>query len=235
MEALMYGGTRLSIHLALIFNLFIKTGYLPKPFMQALIIPLVKSKSGGDLTDANNYRTIAVSTAISKLFESIAAEFYHNGSTLQISTSFKSGHSTGLCTSILKRTINYYINRGSHIFLCSVDFSKAFDRVNYWKLFNMLLDDGISAAMVHLLAFWYSNQEMCVSWNSVISAGSFALANGTRQGGVLSPYLFSRYIRGMIDRITKCSIGCNIGVLSVNILAYADDIVLLSPSWTVIN
>ena len=35
----------------------------------------------------------------------------------------------------------------------------------------------------------------------------------------------------MIDRITKCSIGCSIGALSVNILAYADDIVLLSPSW----
>ena len=86
----------------------------------------------------------------------------------------------------------------------------------------MLLDDGISAAMVHLLAFWYSNQEMCVSWNGVIS-GSFTLAN------VLSPYLFSRYVRGMIDRFTKCSIGCSIGALSVNIVAYA--YVLLSPSW----
>jgi len=195
--------------------------------MQALIIPLDKSKSG-DLTDANNYRAIAVATVISKLFESIVAEFYHSGSHLvdQYQFGFKSGHSTN----ILKRTINYYTDRGSHIFLCFVDFSKAFDKVNYWKLFNMLLDDGISAAMVHLLAFWYSNQEMCVSWNSVKS-GSFTLANGTRQGGVLSPYLFSRYIRGMIDRIIKCSIGCCIGALSVNILAYADDIVLLSPSW----
>jgi len=100
-------GTHLYIHLALLFNLFIKTGYLPKPFMQALIILLVKSKSGG-LTDANNYRAIAVSTAISKLFESIVAEFYHSGSHLadQYQFGFKSGHSTGLCTSILKRTIN---------------------------------------------------------------------------------------------------------------------------------
>jgi len=31
--------------------------------MQSLIIPLVKSKSG-DLTDVNNYRAIAVSTAV---------------------------------------------------------------------------------------------------------------------------------------------------------------------------
>ena len=107
--------------------LFIKTGYLPKPFMQALIIPLVKSKSG-DLTDVNNYRAIAVSTAISKLFESIVAEFYHTGSRLadQYQFGFKSGHSTGLCTSILKRTINYYTNRGSHIFFMFCGFLESF-------------------------------------------------------------------------------------------------------------
>ena len=34
MEALMYGGLRLHIHLAILFNCFIKTGYLPGPFMQ---------------------------------------------------------------------------------------------------------------------------------------------------------------------------------------------------------
>ena len=108
--------------------------------------------------------------------------------------------------------------------------SKAFDIVNYWKLFNVLLDDGISPAMVHLLAYWYSHQKMCVRWNSVLST-CFTIGNGTRQSGVLSPYIFSRYTRGMIRSIANCAVGCNIGNMSVNILAYADDIVLLSPSW----
>lgn len=66
----MYGGLRLHIHLATLFNCFIKTVYLPRSFMQSVIIAVLKSKSG-DVTDANNYRAIAVSTAISKLFESI--------------------------------------------------------------------------------------------------------------------------------------------------------------------
>ena len=65
MEALMFGGHRLYIHLALLFNCFIKSGYLPKSFMQSVIIPLIKSKNS-DLADVNNYRAIAVSTAISK-------------------------------------------------------------------------------------------------------------------------------------------------------------------------
>jgi len=96
----------------------------------------------------------------------------------------------------------------------------------------MLLDDGIPVAPVHLLVFWYSKQEMCVKWNSVLS-GCFTIVNGTRQGGVLCPYLFSRYIRGLIQSIASSHAGCSIGDMMVNtrILAYADDIVLLSPSW----
>ena len=72
-EAIMYGGSRLHTHLAVLCNCFIKCGYLPKPFMHSLIIPLVKSKSAV-LTDVNNYRSIAVSTAMSKLFESVTAD-----------------------------------------------------------------------------------------------------------------------------------------------------------------
>lgn len=79
MEALVYGGTRLHIHLALLFNCFIKTGYVPRSFMQSLIIPLIKSKSA-DFTDVKNYIAIAVSTAASKLFECIVAEEYHSTS-----------------------------------------------------------------------------------------------------------------------------------------------------------
>jgi len=87
-------------------------------------------------------------------------------------------------------------------------------------------------ALVHLLVFWYSKQEMCVKWNSVLS-DCFTIGNGTRQGGVLSPYLFSRYIRDLIQirPIASSHVGCSIGDMMVNILAYADDIVLLSPSW----
>ena len=124
MEALIYGGHRLHIHLALLFNCFIKTGYLPRLFVQSVIIPLVKCKSG-DLTNVNNYRA----TAISKLFESIIADQYISISDAdKYQFGFKPGCSTGLCTSVLKQTVNYSTNRGSHVFLCFVDFSKALTR-----------------------------------------------------------------------------------------------------------
>ena len=47
----------------------------------------------------------------------------------------------------------------------------------------------------------------------------------------MSPWLFARYIRDLLKEVVTCRIGCNIGGLFINILAYADDIVLIAPSW----
>jgi len=113
---------------------------------------------------------------------------------------FKSGLSTGICTNVLKQTVNSYINRGSHVFACFIDFRTAFDSVNYCKLFLRLLLDGANVVIVRLLAMWYSNQMCHVRWHSHVSEG-FYLDNGTRQGGVLSPYLFIRHIRDMLITI----------------------------------
>jgi len=139
-------------------------------------------------------------------------------------------HSTSLCTFSFKQTVKYYTSKGSHVFVCFADFSKAFDRVNYWKLFRHLIDDGLSYLIVSLLAYWYSHQRVCVQWRNTLSS-SFAIGNGTKQGGVLSPCLFNYYVRELILTIMTTNVGCNVGGVCTNIFAYADDIVLLAPSW----
>ena len=62
-------------------------------------------------------------------------------------------------------------------------------------------------------------------------SGFFMASNGTRQGGILSPFLFCRYIRDLLKETAQSGIGCNIGGVLINILAYADDIILHAPSW----
>ena len=42
---------------------------------------------------------------------------------------------------------------------------------------------------------------------------------------------FSIVIRDLIAQLTDLHVGCNIGGLFINVLAYADDIVLIAPSW----
>jgi len=143
---------------------------------------------------------------------------------------FKSGLSTGLCTNVLKTTVDYYTTRGSHVFCCFVDFSKAFDRVNYWQLFRYLISDGLNIKLVRLLSYWYSHQLMCVRWHNKTS-DSFSVSNGTRQGSILSPFLFARYIRDLLKALLSERVGCHIDGRVINVLAYADDLVLLAPSW----
>jgi len=113
-----------------------------------------------------------------------------------------------------------------------IDFSKAFDKVNYWKLFSMLLDNGIPVALVHLLVFFGTANKKCVSSGTVYClVVSLLEMVQDKVEFCLSPYLFGRYIRGLNQSIASSHIGCSIGDMVVNILAYADDIVLLSPSW----
>ena len=95
--------------------------------------------------------------------------------------------------------------------------------------FDKLLDDNIAASLISLLVFWYTNQTAFVRWHD--NSVSFSVGNGRRRGSILSPCLFTRYLRELTAGMVQCAIGYNVGGTYVNILAYADDIVLLTPSW----
>jgi len=233
MEAFLSGGSRLHVLLCVLFNLFIKFGYVPPEFHSAVIVPLVKCKTG-DITDVNNYRAIAISNAITKILEDLLFNLVTSTDGIDdYQFGFKKGHSTGLCTQVFKRTVSYYRERGSHVFCCFVDFQKAFDNVDYWHLFCKLFDQNDSdacRATTRLLAYWYSHQQLCVRWHNMHS-DHFYMSNGVRQGGLLSPFLFRFYIRDLIRAVVHSNTGCCISGCFINILAYADDLVLLSPSY----
>ena len=61
-------------------------------------------------------------------------------------------------------------------------------------------------------------------------SGFFSISNGVRQGGNLSPKLFSVYIDDLSDKLVKCKVGCYIDNLCINHVMYADDICLMVPS-----
>ena len=115
------------------------------------------------------------------------------------------------------------------MFTCFLDARKAFDRVNHWTLFSKLLTRGMNPIIVRILMFWYGNHRMCVAWNGSYS-NWFSVSNGVRQGGKLSPFLFNVYIDDLIDSVAKLKVGCMVNNIIYNIIAYADDIVLLAPS-----
>ena len=58
----------------------------------------------------------------------------------------------------------------------------------------------------------------------------FRIKCGVRQGGVLSPQLFAVYIDHVIKAVESQGSGCYMRHVCINIILYADDILLLSPS-----
>ena len=105
---------------------------------------------------------------------------------------FKSKRSTGMCTLILKETIEYYMHNSSTVFCTMLNATKAFDRVEYCRLFRLLIDRGLPPVVVRLLVNLYTSHVTRIAWNGVLSS-SFEVLNGVKQGGVLSPVFLCLY------------------------------------------
>ena len=98
---------------------------------------------------------------------------------------------------MLLETIEYYIENGSDCYLLLLDASKAFDRVEFVKLFNTLRDRKMCPIVLRLIMNMFTNQEIQVKWNTVLSS-KCKTSNGVKQGGCLSPSLFSVYLNNLI-------------------------------------
>ncbi len=127
--------------------------------------------------------------------------------------------SSTLCTVVLKDVVSSYIQNGSSVYACFLDASKAFDLVRHDVLFQLLLSRGLCPPVVRLLHSWYVNQTLHVRWNGTLS-DPFAVSNGVRQGGVLSPIFFALYLNVLLEKLRTSGAGCYWGHLFVGALAY---------------
>ncbi len=224
-EHLKYASYRLSPLLAMCFTGFLVHGVLPNSIMSVLLLPVLKDKAG-KLNSIDNYRPIALASILSKVVGRILLtklEMYVLTTDNQFG--FKRKHGTNLCIYALTEIVSKYTSLNSSVFVCFIDASKAFDRINYEKL---LLDRGVPKFLVRILVFWYAHQTFQVKWDSVVSA-PFHVSNGIQQGGILSPILCNVYMDDLSNQLNGSNTGCLVGNSIVNHLMYADDLVLLSP------
>lgn len=220
---------KVTMLITLCLNSMMIHGYLPSLFMQSVITPIVKNKNG-DISDTANYRPITIASTLSKVIEKLLLERILKVINLSSNQfGFKKKHSTDMCNFILKETVRHYRSLGSNVFACFLDASKAFDRVNHRKLFNILHERKIPSIIIRIIRYWYSNQTIRVRWGSFLSE-LFNVKNGVRQGGVLSPILFNIYVDSISIELNKQKVGCMIGRQLLNHLFFADDLVIIAPS-----
>ena len=216
--------------LSLCFTGCLVHGTLPDSILAVLLVLVIKDKVG-KLNSSENYRPIALASIVSKVLEIILmSRLERYILTADNQFGFKHKHSTDMCLFALKEILDNYNRQNTTMFLCFIDASKAFDRVNHEKMLKKLCERGVPRYLLRILAFWYGQQTMRVKWGKSTSA-PFHKNNGVRQGGILSPLLFNIYMDDLSKTLNACRTGCLVSDCLINHLMYTDVLVIFSP-WT---
>ena len=217
------------LHFKLLFTMLLTHSYVPLAFGHGIIVPIVKDKRG-DLSSIDNYRPITLSPIISKVFESyllVKYASYMCSDDLQFG--FKKGLGCRNALFALRHCIQFFNEHGSNVYVASLDASKAFDKVNHFKLFTTLIRCGLPISFIDLIANWYGKLSVVVRWNGSDSS-TLSVSSGVRQGGILSPIMFNVYVNCMITSLRDSNNGCHVRNFFIGCIMYADDMLLLSAS-----
>ena len=99
-----------------------------------------------------------------------------------------------------------FFKQDSTMNIALLDLSKAFDNVNFNKLFSVLIKNNVNKKNLDVLINWYNNSKAVVKWEGCISR--CLQIKCFHQGGILSSFLFNLYINGILLSISNSSSGC---------------------------
>lgn len=218
------------IILCKLFNMFTLFEYLPRGFGLSYTVPVPKCDSRSRTLTVDDFRGISISPVISKLFEMAILNRYSDY--LQTSDNqfgFKKHLSCRHAIYCVRTAIEHYTSNRSTVNACSLDLTKAFDKMNHFALFIKLMERNFPSQLLNIFIQWFQISLTCVRWDGHYSF-FFRLLAGVRQGGVLSPYFFAIFIDDIVLAVNRTNVGCYISGKCVSIILYADDIILIAPS-----
>lgn len=209
--------------LSKVFNWILMSSCVPDSFCVSYTVPISKSSNSfSRVATCNDFRGIAVSNCISKLFEACILEIYgHYLFTDDSQFGFKPGLGCSQAIFVVNRLVKLYIDGGDTVNLAALDIAKAFPRVNHFALFIKLMKRNVPISLLDLLVNWFSRSSSCVRWCTMFS-DCFNLRTGLNQGSVLAPALFAVCIDDVIKKCNASGLG--------TIVVYADDIILITRS-----
>ena len=225
------GTKKLYVLITKLYNAMLIHGMSPTDMVSSVMLPIPKNKRLSSKCSAN-FRAICLQSVLCKILDIMILNRENaklNTSELQFG--FKCKHSTSLAASVMLETVDYYLNNGGNVYGVSLDATKAFDRVEYSRMFELLNDRDVNPLYIRLIKNMYVKQKMCVRYGNVYSEW-FAASNGVKQGGVLSPTLFAVYLDGMLRQLERSKVGCYVGAKFCGVVSYADDVIILAPSHT---
>ncbi len=216
-----------------LFNQILSQQTFPTSWNYNTLTPLHKK---GDLHDPKNYRGIALSSTLSKLFCTVL----HNRLTKHIDINslippnqigYKKGARTADHVLTLKSLVDKYVNKivKAKLYTCFVDFKKAFDTISRNALFFKLLKIGIGGNFLKTLQCMYKQVYFQIKLPNGLTE-TISSSTGVKQGCVLSPTLFNLFLSDLPDIFDSTCDPAILHDIPISCLMFADDLVLISQT-----
>ena len=188
-EMLKSGINHLSPCFTKLFNSILNSKTYPENWRYSTISAIHKK---GPKNIQDNYRGIALSSIISKVFgkvinERIIQHLDEKNLRNEFQIGFKKKARTSDHMFVIKCLTDKYTKNGK-LYLCFIDFKKAFDTVWRKGILLKLLQNGISGPVYEVLKNMYENVYLGAKCPSPSFFKSYL---GTKQGAVESPTLFN--------------------------------------------
>ena len=178
------------------------TGVIPQILKTANVCPIYK---GGDRSLPKNYRPVALTSHLTKVFEKCARnkivehmETHHLFSDKQ--HGFRKGRS---CLSKLLAHHDWVLNNlaeGKNVDVVFLDFAKAFDKVDHGILLHKVKTLGITGKLGVWIHAFLTKRLQAVTVDGHRSE-KMPVTSGVPQGSVLGPLLFLIHMGGIGDEV----------------------------------
>lgn len=219
-----------------IYNEILETGLAPSQssgWSSAIISLIFKNK--GPTTDIANYRPIAVTSTITRLFHKILTTRLedHLRETNFFDATVQKGFLKNLhgCldhSSILQDVTEESLLAGTSAYVTLFDLKDAFGSIPHLLIKNTLLGAQLPTNFINYIINYYNQTEACLRGPWGVSP-TFPINQGVLQGDPLSPLLFNMCFNNTINIMSSESRDFRCGN-SPSFLAYADDTILITNS-----
>lgn len=150
-----------------LYNYCLNQSYFPKDWNIGLLTPIFKK---GSKNDPGNFRGIAITSTLGKIFTAILQNrlvryLTETGNLNENQSGFLPGRRTSDNIFILSQLIEHTKKNKQPLYLAFIDFQKAFDTVWHEGLLYKLLMKGIGGNFYHLIKSMYSQKQVSVNKN----------------------------------------------------------------------
>jgi hypothetical protein len=200
-----------------------RDGKWPKDFTRSIVIPIPKKPNAINCAD---YRTISLISHAAKIMLKVITRRLEGKANEYIGRNqfgFKRGCGTREAIAVMKILAERCLENGQDLYICFVDFEKAFDRVNWVEMMKVLKKMGVDWRDRRMIKNLYMKQETIVRIDGEESEAG-VIGRGNRQGCPLSPLLFSAYAETMMaEAMESIQEGINVGGELLKDVRFADD------------